>query len=124
MKILLIDDDEDIQSLFKKNFKQEIEKGTYTFYYAFSAFEALNLFVEQGLSDIKLIISDINMPGMTGYEFLKIIRRKSPGIKFFVISGYHRKRNEELAAKNGADLFMPKPIDFKKLKKKISMLRD
>ena len=119
MKILLIDDDENIQSLFKYNFKKEIRDGSLTFYFAFSAFEALNLFVEEGLSDISLVISDISMPGMTGFELLKIIKRKIPDIKFFIISGYGRKKNELQAIKNGADVFFSKPLDFNKLKDEI-----
>ena len=119
MKILVIDDEEDIQLLFKFKFKKEIEEGVLDFHFSLSAFEALNLLSKEEFSDLSLIISDINMPGMTGLELLNVIRKKFPKLKFYIISAYGDKKNIDLAKEQGVDEFLTKPINFDLLKEKI-----
>lgn len=122
MKILVVDDEKDIKNLFEQRFRKEIRSGLADFVFAFSGEEALNL-----MKDLKheavLILSDINMPGMSGLELLEEIKQnyvKPPPI-VMMITAYGDEQNRQSAIKLGADDFLTKPVDFRLLKEKLNL---
>ncbi|QHV99111.1 MULTISPECIES: response regulator [Spirosoma] len=123
MKILVVDDETDIQPLFEQRFRREIRSGTMTFTFANSGESALAYLAQKGTEAV-LILSDINMPGMSGLELLRRIR-KSPVVPspiVMMITAYGDQQNHDQAIRDGADDFLTKPIDFAELKNKLSQL--
>jgi CheY-like chemotaxis protein len=116
MKIMVVDDERDIELLFRQKFKKEIKEGKLQFIFAFSAEEALEYMDKNPNTDIVLILSDINMPGISGIELLKILKCKYSHIKIFMITAYGDERNYCICMEYGADKFITKPIDFNDLK--------
>ncbi|MCU0534660.1 MAG: response regulator [Hydrococcus sp. Prado102] len=121
MKVMVVDDEKDIQSLFTQKFRKEIKQGAIDFSFAFSAQEALEALKENNSYSqyIFLILADINMPGMSGLELLKIIKEFHPNVKVFMITAYGDEYNYQTAMQYGADDYIYKPIEFENLKKKI-----
>lgn len=119
MKIMVVDDEEDVQLLFRQKFRKEIKKGQIEFQFAFSAKEALEYLNAQPEHSVVLILSDINMPGMNGLELLKIIKDKFPHLKVFMITAYGDEENYKIAMEYGADDYLHKPVEFDNLKEKI-----
>ncbi|GAB4182445.1 MAG: response regulator [Coleofasciculaceae cyanobacterium] len=119
MKIMVVDDEEDVQLLFRQKFRKEIKTGKIDFKFAMSAREALNYLNAQEENCLVLILSDINMPGMNGLELLKIIKTTSPQLKVFMITAYGDEDNYRLAMEYGADDYLHKPVEFETLKEKI-----
>lgn len=119
MKVMVVDDEEDIQSLFTQKFRKEIKAGQIHFYFALSAEAALDYLENHKEASIVLILSDINMPGMNGIELLRIIKEKFPDLKVFMITAYGDERNYQTAIAYGADDYITKPVNFDSLKKKI-----
>jgi YesN/AraC family two-component response regulator len=119
MKIMVVDDEEDVQLLFRQKFRKEIKTGKIDFKFAMSAQEALNYLNAQEENCLVLILSDINMPGMNGLELLKIIKTTSPQLKVFMITAYGDEDNYRLAMEYGADDYLHKPVEFETLKEKI-----
>jgi two-component system, chemotaxis family, chemotaxis protein CheY len=124
MKILVVDDERDIQTLFEQRFRKEIKNGELHFDFAFSGEEALE-YLKNGSQKAVLILSDINMPGMSGLELLKHIKEKyeKPPPVVMMITAYGDRENYNYAMKLGADDFLTKPVDFIKLKEKIKGLQ-
>ncbi|GHB81159.1 response regulator [Persicitalea jodogahamensis] len=122
-KILVVDDERDIKSLFEMKFRREIRKGELAFSFAFSGEEALD-YMKGHASEIILILSDINMPGMSGIELLKRIRvqHPSPNPKVMMVTAYNDDDYYQQAITNGANDFLTKPIDFSQLKEKLQSL--
>lgn len=120
MRILIVDDEKDIQSLFEQRFRKEVRAGEIHFDFAFSGEEALERLDQH--PGVVLILSDINMPGMSGLELLEKIRarRKSPPPVVMMITAYADQEKYERAMTLGADDFITKPVDFKALKEKIN----
>jgi len=120
MKILVVDDEPDVQALFEQRFRREIRSGEFSFSFAFSGENAIE-FLESHASEIVMILSDINMPGMSGIELLKTIRREHPMAPPIVmmITAYGDHDNYEQAMKFGADDFLTKPVNFTELKQKL-----
>jgi CheY-like chemotaxis protein len=124
MKILVVDDEKDIQPLFEQRFRKEIRNGEIEFAFAHSGEEALD-FLQNNNHEAVLILSDINMPGMSGLELLERIKSKyqAPPPMVMMITAYGDKENYNTAMKLGADDFITKPVDFTDLKKKIITLK-
>jgi len=123
MKILVVDDEKDIQSLFEQRFRKETRNGEVEFVFAFSGEEALRC-LEKCQHEAVLILSDINMPGMSGLELLhriKLIHHVPPPI-VVMITAYGDNENYKKAMELGADDFIVKPVDFTTLKEKIKQL--
>lgn len=120
MKILVVDDELDIQDLFKQKFRREIKNGEIDISFAFSGEQALE-YMNSHSSESILILSDINMPGMTGIELLRKIREKNPipPPKVMIITAYGDDSNRNQALQFGANDFLTKPIDFNELKAKL-----
>lgn len=123
IKILVVDDEKDIQPLFEQRFRKEIKSREVCFEFAFSGEEAL-ICLEKYLHEAVLILSDINMPGMSGLELLSRIKAKhhDPPPLVMMISAYGDSANYKAAMELGADGFISKPVDFIVLKEKIKTL--
>jgi two-component system, chemotaxis family, chemotaxis protein CheY len=123
MKILVVDDEKDVQVLFEQRFRKEIKEGQINFVFAFSGEEALNYLNELNHEAV-LILSDINMPGMTGLELLRRIKEKynSPPPVVMMITAYGDADNYNQAKALGADDFLTKPVDFTALKEKLKLV--
>lgn len=120
MKILVVDDEKDVQFLFEQRFRKEIKSGEMEILFAFSGEEAL-AFMKKHEHEAVLILSDINMPGMSGLELLKHIKEKyeKPPPIVMMITAYGDDENYDYAMKLGADDFLTKPLDFTVLKEKL-----
>lgn len=120
MKILVVDDEVDVRDLFLQRFRREIKKDLMSFSFAHSGEEALQ-YLQQHPSEAVLILSDINMPGMTGLELLRQIRSnyKKPPPIVMMITAYGDSENRSKAHEYGADDFLTKPLDFADLKAKL-----
>lgn len=119
-KILVVDDERDTKLLFEQHFRKEIKLGELEFIFSFSGEEALN-YMNEHVQEAVLILSDINMPGMSGLELLKHIKEKyeKPPPVVMMITAYGDEENYRMAMKLGADDFLTKPLDFKSLKEKL-----
>jgi two-component system, chemotaxis family, chemotaxis protein CheY len=122
MKILVVDDEMDIQPLFEQRFRKEIRNGEIHFVFAYSGEEALHR-LEENKHEAVLILSDINMPGMSGLELLKQIKGKNyaPPPVVMMITAYGDSENYKRAMELGADDFITKPVDFNLLRNKIKL---
>ena len=121
MKVLVIDDELDVQLLFKQKFRKEIRNNSVQFEFAFSGEEALEKL--QGMAhESLLILSDINMPGMNGLQLLAKIKERytAPEPRVMMITAYDDETNYNTAMKLGADDFQTKPVNFAVLKQKIT----
>lgn len=120
MKILVVDDEADVQPLFIQRFRKEIKDGEFDFSFALSGEEALS-YLQKNHSEVVLILSDINMPGMTGIELLSRIRHayEKPPPVVMMITAYGDEENRRQAMQNGANEFLTKPLDFTLLKDKL-----
>ena len=122
MKLLVVDDEQDVQLLFQQRFRQELKAGRIEFQFAFSGEQALEFLENRGDANHALILSDINMPGMTGIELLQRIKAKFPQLKVILITAYGDDNNYHTAMANGADGYTTKPINFDALKQTIFSL--
>ena len=119
MKILVVDDEKDVQVLFEQRFRKEIRNKEMEFAFAYSGEDALKYLNE--LHEAVLILSDINMPGMSGLELLRHIKEKhhQPPPVVMMITAYGDTGNYNDAMQLGADDFLTKPLDFSLLKEKL-----
>ena len=120
MKILVVDDEMDVKMLFEQRFRREIKNNEVDFQFAFSGEDALQ-FLTSHQHEAVLILSDINMPGMSGLDLLKHIKEnfENPPPTVMMITAYGDDENYNEAMKLGADDFLTKPVDFLSLKEKI-----
>ena len=120
MRILVVDDEKDMQMLFEQRFRKEIREKLVEFVFAFSGEEAITYL--KGNQAV-LILSDINMPGMSGLELLKHIKQvyKTPPPVVMMVTAYGDKENHDIAMGLGADDFLTKPVDFGVLKQKLKI---
>ncbi|ASU31981.1 response regulator [Mucilaginibacter xinganensis] len=121
MKILVVDDEADIQPLFLQRFRKEIRNNEVEFSFAQSGEDALG-YLKEKHSEVVLILSDINMPGMSGLELLTHIREDfdtPPPPVVMMITAYGDDENYKQAMEKGANDFLTKPLDFNLLKEKL-----
>ncbi len=123
MKILVVDDEADVQPLFLQRFRKEIREHEVDFAFALSGEEALD-YMESNPSEIVLILSDINMPGMSGLDLLTRIRERfeTPPPIVMMITAYGDDENRQYALSHGANDFLTKPLDFTLLKEKLKRI--
>ena len=122
MKVLVVDDEPDMKMLFEQRFRKEIREHTIDFAFADSGEQALS-YLDLHHHEAVLILSDINMPGMTGLELLKHIKEKyeAPPPVVMMITAYGDEENYNQAMRLGADDFLTKPLDFSLLKEKLQI---
>jgi len=120
MKVLVVDDEKDTEILFKQRFRNIIKSGELILNFANSGEEALT-FLNSHSSEAVLILSDINMPGMSGLQLLQKIKQKflTPPPVVMMITAYGDTENYNQAMELGADDFLTKPLDFNLLKEKL-----
>ncbi|MCE2951088.1 MAG: response regulator [Alphaproteobacteria bacterium] len=111
--ILIVDDEEDIDVLTKQRFRKEIQSQEYNFFFARNGYEALSCVERE--ANVDILVTDVNMPQMSGFELLQKIKEKHPSIKTVIISAYSDAQSLHLAEKGGASAFISKPLDFKDL---------
>ena len=124
MKVLVVDDEKDVKILFEQRFRKEMRNGEMEFAFAFSGEEALK-YLGDYEHEAVLILSDINMPGMSGLELLRHIKEKhhEPPPVVMMITAYGDADNYDIAMKLGADDFLTKPVDFISLKEKLKAIK-
>ncbi|MBL0006533.1 MAG: response regulator [Saprospiraceae bacterium] len=124
MHILVVDDERDVQILFEQRFRKEIKNNEIEFAFAFSGEEALQ-YLNQHDHGAVLILSDINMPGMSGLELLRHIKEKyhTPPPLVMMITAYGDAENYNTAMRLGADDFLTKPVEFNVLKEKLKAIQ-
>jgi len=122
MKILVVDDEKDIQVLFEQRFRKEIKNGQVEFIFSFSGEDALQQ-LNKWEHEAMLILSDINMPGMSGLQLLENVKKKymKPPPIVMMITAYGDAENLRIAKELGADDFLTKPVDFTMLKEKLNL---
>jgi YesN/AraC family two-component response regulator len=117
MKIMIVDDERDIEILFRQQFRKEVREGLVDLCYAFSGEEALEYLRSLSPPDVVCILSDINMPGINGLELLRVVKEKYPQIRVSMITAYGDEYNFKTAMSTGAEHYFTKPIDFTQIKK-------
>jgi DNA-binding NtrC family response regulator len=116
VRVLVVDDERDVETLFRQQFRHEVRQGLYTLDFALSGAAALETLDGHVGEQIILLVSDINMPGMSGPDLLPMVKARQPDLPVFVISAYGDKNTIATALERGARKFMTKPVDFGLLK--------
>ena len=120
IRILVVDDESDVEMLFRQQFRRELRQKRYSMDFVLSAQEALAFMNrEPDAQDLILILSDINMPGMSGLELLPQIKAARPALPVIMITAYGDVDTRQRALEAGAQGLLTKPIDFDALKDEI-----
>lgn len=117
--ILVVDDEPDVEALFRQQFRRDLRAGRFLMEFVPSAPLALQRAAEIEDATLILILSDINMPGMSGLEMLPIVRSVRPDVPVIMITAYGDAETRLKALANGATDLMTKPIDFAALRQEI-----
>jgi CheY-like chemotaxis protein len=117
--ILVVDDESDVEMLFRQRFRRELRAGLFRMDFALSADSALQRMSDVAAASLILILSDINMPGMTGLELLPKAKAIRPDVPVIMITAYGDADTERKALAGGADALLTKPIDFDALRNRI-----
>jgi CheY-like chemotaxis protein len=117
--ILVVDDEPDVEALFRQQFRRDIRDGRFTMDFAQSADDALKLITDAASASLILILSDINMPGMTGLELLPKAKAARPDVPIIMITAYGDTDTRCKALEGGAEALLTKPIDFVVLRSEI-----
>ena len=117
--VLVVDDEPDVAELFRQQFRRDLRAGRFRMEFAMSAPEALARIVGLRESSLILILSDINMPGMTGLEMLPEVKKIRPDVPVIMITAYGDAETRRRALERGAEGLLTKPIDFASLRDEI-----
>ena len=117
--ILVVDDEPDVETLFRQQFRREMRSGRFSMDFATSAIEALRRVEAADAGSLILLLSDINMPGMTGLELLPRVKAMRPDLPIIMITAYGDAETKRRALDSGAEALLTKPIDFGTLRGKI-----
>ena len=117
--ILVVDDEPDVEALFRQEFRRELRAGRFAMEFAQSATMALQRITNAGDESLILILSDINMPGMSGLELLPKAKAVRPNVPIIMITAYGDAETKRRALENGAEAILTKPIDFGTLRSEI-----
>ena len=117
--ILVVDDEPDVEPLFRQQFRRELRSGRILMECAPSAPAALERAVQLRDPSLVLILSDINMPGMSGLDMLPSMRTERPDVPIIMITAYGDPETCRRAIERGAEGLMTKPIDFSALRQEI-----
>ena len=110
--ILVVDDEPDVEALFRQQFRRELRAARFAMEFAQSAPMALRRISNAGEESLILILSDINMPGMSGLELLPKAKAIRPDVPIIMITAYGDAQTKRQALENGAEALLTKPIDF------------
>lgn len=117
--ILVVDDEPDVEALFRQQFRRDLRAQRFVMEFANSATEALARVAGTNEQSPFLIFSDINMPGMTGLEMLPKVKALHPEIPVIMITAYGDPETRRKAVEQGATDLLSKPIDFALLRSEI-----
>jgi CheY-like chemotaxis protein len=117
--ILVVDDESDVEQLFRQQFRRDLRGGRFSMEFAQSASIALQRITDAGDQSLILILSDINMPGMSGLELLPKAKAMRPDVPVIMITAYGDAETKRKALENGAEALLTKPIDFGTLRSEI-----
>ena len=117
--ILVVDDKSDVEVLFRQQFRRDLRAGRFTMEFAQSAQRALQCISDAGDASLILILSDINMPGMSGLELLPKAKALRPDVPIIMITAYGDVETKRQALEKGAEALLTKPIDFGMLRSMI-----
>jgi CheY-like chemotaxis protein len=117
--ILVVDDEPDVEALFRQHFRRDLRDGRFAMEFAQSAPAALQCISDAGTASLILILSDINMPGMSGLELLPKAKAARPDVPIIMITAYGDADTKRKALESGADALFTKPIDFGMLRNEI-----
>jgi CheY-like chemotaxis protein len=117
--ILVVDDESDVEMLFRQQFRRELRAGRFRMDFALSADSALQRMSDGAAASLILILSDINMPGMTGLELLPKAKAARPDVPVIMITAYGDDNTKRKALEGGAEALLTKPIDFVALRSEI-----
>jgi CheY-like chemotaxis protein len=117
--ILVVDDEPDVEALFRQQFRRDIRDRRFTMDFAQSGSSALNLVSDPAGSSLILILSDINMPGMTGLELLPKAKAVRPDVPIIIFTAYGDPETKRKAIEGGATGLLTKPTDFALLREEI-----
>ena len=118
--VLGVDDEPDVEALFRQHFRRELRSGRFTMTFVLSASAALQSIGDAGASLI-LVLSDINMPEMSGLELLAKVKAERPDVPIIMITAYGDAATKRKALESGAEALLTKPIDFSMLRNEIEM---
>ena len=119
--VLVVDDEPDVEMLFRQQFRRDLRAGRFTMEFAQSAAAALQRITDAAGVSLILIISDINMPGMSGLELLPKAKAARPDVPVIMITAYGDPDTKRKAMEGGAEALFTKPIDFGALRSEIDM---
>ena len=119
VRVLVVDDEPDVETLFRQQFRREVRQELYVLNFASSGKAALDILDSHIGEEIILLVSDINMPGMTGLELLPVVKQRRPDLPVFMISAYGDQDTIATAVERGSNGFLTKPVDFPRLKRDI-----
>ena len=119
--ILVIDDEPDVEALFRQQFRRDLRAGRFNMEFAQSAPAALQRISDAAEVSLILILSDINMPGMSGLELLPKAKATRPDVPIIMITAYGDAETKRKALEGGAEALLTKPIDFVTLRSQIDM---
>ncbi len=120
VRVLVVDDEPDVEALFRQQFRREVRQGLYVLDFALSGAAALEMLADHVGEEIILLVSDINMPGMSGLDLLPVVKQRRPDLPVFMISAYGDADTVATALQRGANKFLTKPVDFPQLKQDVS----
>ena len=122
--ILVVDDEPDVAELFRQQFRKELRASRFSMEFAQSADEALDRVGSEETARLILILSDINMPGMSGIDLVPRARQARPDVPVIMITAYGDSETRRKAVEAGAAGVFTKPIDFPELRVEISRRLD
>ena len=118
-RVLVVDDEPDVEPLFRQQFRREMREGLYQLFFARSGKTALHMLDSCAGDEFILLLLDIDLPGIGGLALLPEVKARRPGLPVFVISAYGSADTVSTARERGADEFLTKPVDFAKLREDI-----
>jgi len=119
--VLVVDDEPDVEALFRQQFRRDLRAQRFVMDFAISANDALTRIAGTIEQSLILILSDINMPGMTGLEMLPKVRQMRPDVPVIMITAYGDPETKRKAIEGGAEGLLTKPIDFTLLREEIDI---
>jgi len=117
--VLVVDDEPDVEALFRQQFRRDLRAQRFVMEFANSGADALARIASTIEQSLILVLSDINMPGMTGIEMLPKVREMRPNVPIIMITAYGDPETKRKALENGATGLLTKPIDFALLREEI-----